>query len=65
MHKMTKYKQLANQVSDDPELERLNGFLNRLERIERDVKALIFEIDQMRMEKEHALRNRLAAGEKV
>ena len=65
MNNAKKYEELGRSVAGDPELQRLSGVLNRLERIERETSTLIFEIDQMRMEKEHALRNRLAAGGKV
>ena len=60
MNSAWKYKGLAAEVSDDPDIRQLNLFLDRLERLESDLKQIMTGIDQMRMEKEHALRQRKA-----
>jgi regulator of replication initiation timing len=64
MNSAKKYDELAADVSEDPEIRRLNLFLDRLEGIEKELGQIITEIDQMRMEKEHALRQRKAGKRK-
>ncbi|NCC23187.1 MAG: hypothetical protein EOM26_12130 [Alphaproteobacteria bacterium] len=60
MNSAQKFDEPATDVSDDPEIRRLNLFLDRLETLEKELKQIITGIDRMRMEKEHALRQRKA-----
>lgn len=60
-----KYHALRQSVEGDPELQRCNGVLDRLEQIEKIVGGLICEIDQMRMERERALIRKSGDKEKI
>ncbi len=60
MNSAQKYDELATDVSGDPEIRQLNLFLDRLEMLEKELGQIIIGIDRMRMEKEHALRQRKA-----
>ncbi len=56
MKGVRKYCEIAKDPADDPELVQLNQFLDRLERIEDEVRELTKVIDLWRIEKENTLR---------